>query len=327
MQHRTRNSLLLILTALIWGVAFVAQSKGGSAIGAYSFNFVRFLLGAAVLLPVIKLLDRLGLSGKRPVTHEDRISLWTGGTACGVMMCIASNLQQVGINLGTAAGKAGFLTTCYIILVPILGLFLKKKCSWNIWGGVVLTVAGLYLLCMSGSMSLRFSDVLVMFCALAFAVQILLVDHYAPLVDGVRLSCIQFLVCGILCGIPAFMVDMKHSFMEISNWAASFANTDAWIAILYAGICSCGIAYTLQIIGQQGVNPTVASLLMSLESVFSVLAGWIILNETLNIRELIGCGMIFGAIVLAQIPVRGKACNREEGRIAKKNGREQNYEL
>ena len=165
MQQKTRNSMLLVVTALIWGVAFVAQSKGGSAIGAYSFNFVRFLIGAAVLVPVIFLLDRLGLSGKKPTNVREKKMLWLGGSACGVVMCIASNLQQVGINLGTNVGKAGFLTACYIILVPILGLFLKKKCSWNIWCGVGLTVVGLYLLCMSGAFSLRFSDGLLLLCA------------------------------------------------------------------------------------------------------------------------------------------------------------------
>lgn len=302
----TRNSFLLVLTAFIWGLAFVAQSTGGDAVGAYSFNSIRSLIGSLVLIPVIILMDKLNLTERKPETSEDKKNLLLGGISCGIILCLASNLQQLGINAGTPAGKAGFLTACYIILVPLLGIFLRKKTSWNIWLGVALTVAGLYLLCMNGSLTFQFSDLLLLLCAVAFSLHILVIDHFSPLVDGVRMSCIQFLVSGVLTAIPMFFVDMQHSVSGFKSWLPALATSDAWIPILYAGVCSCGIAYTLQIIGQQDVNPTVASLLMSLESVFSVLAGWVLLGEKLSVKELSGCALIFAAVVLAQIPAKEK---------------------
>lgn len=301
---KLRNSFLLIITAFIWGTAFVAQREGGNAVGPYTFNCIRSIIGALVLIPVIFLLDKLGVTKKKNKTRKDKKTLFFGGTACGVALCLASNVQQLGLYFGTPAGKAGFLTACYILLVPILGLFLKKKCGWNIWAGVAITLIGLYFLCMNGSMSLQFSDALLMLCAVIFAIHILVIDHFTPLVDGVRMSCIQFFVCGILTAIPMFLSDMNHSLSEIRTWASALSSLDAWIPILYAGIFSCGVAYTLQIVGQEGLNPTVASLIMSLESVFSVIAGWILLGETLGLREQIGCAMIFIAIILAQLPIR-----------------------
>lgn len=296
-----RNSILLILTALIWGVAFVAQSSGGDAVGPYTFNCIRSFIGSLVLIPVIKLSDRMNWTRKKPESREDKRNLLISGIACGIVLAIASNLQQVGIWLGTPVGKAGFLTACYTILVPILGLFIGKKCGWNIWLGVVIAVVGLYLLCMQGSLSIEFSDLLLLLCALSFAIQILIIDHYVDVVDGVRMSCIQFLVCGIISAVPMIFVDMGLSAAEVAKWAHALADPYSWIPILYAGIMSCGIAYTFQIIGQRGMNPTVASLLMSLESVFSVLAGWVLLNQALSMREIFGCLLIFGAVVLAQL--------------------------
>lgn len=303
MNRNIRNSCLLILTALIWGIAFVAQTTGGDAVGAFSFNCIRSLIGGLVLIPVIRVLDMK--NDRRPKTAAEKKTLLTGGIACGCVMFIASSLQQLGINMGTEAVKAGFLTACYILLVPIFGLLLKKKCGWNIWVGVMMTLAGLYLLCMNGStgLSLRFSDGLVIVCSVCFALHILLVDHFSPLVDGVRLSSIQFIVSGLIGLIPTFFVDMHHSLAGFTAWLPALQSWDAWIPILYAGIMSCGVAYTLQIIGQNGLNPTIASLLMSLESVFSVLAGWIILGQKLSTREILGCMIIFAAIVLAQLPV------------------------
>lgn len=299
---KKRNSLLLILTALIWGVSFAAQSEGGNAVGSYTFNCIRCLIGSAVLVPVILLSDRRKPASRKPVSREEKRAVLCGGISCGIILCLASNLQQVGINMGTPAGKAGFLTACYILLVPILGLFLKKKCGTNTWIGVALTLIGLYLLCMNGSFTLQTSDLLLLLCALAFAVHILVIDHFSPLVDGVRMSCIQFFVAGLLSAIPMFFADMGHCAAGIKAWAPALTSFPAWISILYAGVLSCGVAYTLQIVGQQGVNPTVASLLLSLESVFSVLAGWVILNEKLGTRELTGCVLIFAAVVLAQLP-------------------------
>lgn len=303
-SKKIRNSFLLVITALIWGIAFVAQSEGGNTVGPYTFNCLRSIIGGFILIPVIFILDKMGMTSRKPTTPKDKRTLLIGGITCGVALCLASNVQQLGLYYGTSAGKAGFLTACYILLVPILGLFLHKKCGLNIWFGVAITLVGLYLLCMNGSMSLRFSDILLMICALIFAFHILIIDHFSPLVDGVRMSCIQFFVCGILTAIPMFLCDMQHSIAGINAWFPSLASFDAWITILYAGVLSCGVGYTLQIVGQEGLNPTVASLIMSLESVFSVIAGWLILGETMGSRELTGCAMIFIAIILAQISIK-----------------------
>lgn len=297
---KRRNSFLLSLAAFIWGIAFVAQSTGGDAVGPYTFNCIRSVIGSITLLPVIRLSDRLHLTRKKPASRKDRQILLAGGIACGIALSIASNLQQLGIYMGSPVGKAGFLTACYMLMVPVLGLFLKRKCGWNVWIGITIAAVGLYLLCIKGDFSIQFSDSLLLLCALAFAVQILVVDHYADMVDGVRMSCIQFTVSGILSAVPMILVDMGHSASEISEWASAFLNPYAWIPILYAGVLSCGGAYTLQIIGQRGMNPSVASLIMSLESVFSVLAGWVLLGEKLSVREIAGCALIFGAVVLAQ---------------------------
>ncbi len=288
-----KNSLLLLLTAFIWGIAFVAQSVGGDAVGSFTFNGVRSLIGAAVLVPAIKLLDKLRGDS---VEKGDPKTLWIGGICCGVMLCIASNFQQFGL-IYTTVGKAGFITALYILIVPILGLFMKKKVGIKVWIGVVISVIGLYLLCMtSESFSLALGDLLVLICAGFFSLQIMLVDHFSPKVDGVRLSCIQIFVCGVLSTIMAFIFEEPSLSGLISNY----------IPLLYAGVLSCGVAYTLQIVAQKNMNPTVASLIMSLESVFSVLAGWVLLNETMSGREILGCVLMFLAIILAQLPEKAK---------------------
>lgn len=305
-RKKVRNSFLLVITALIWGIAFVAQSEGGKAAGPFTFNCIRSFIGGMVLIPVIKIIDKVNHENKKPVTKKEKNTLLLGGICCGTALFLASSFQQLGLYLGTPAGKAGFLTACYILLVPILGLFIKKRCGFNIWIGIVITVIGLYLLCMSDSLSFQLSDLLVLICALLFAVHILIIDHFSPLVDGVRMSCIQFLVCGALGVFPMFFSEMGHSLEGIMKWVPNLATFSAWIPILYAGVMSCGVAYTLQIIGQNGLNPTIASMIMSLESVFSVIAGWIILNQTMGIRQLVGCGLIFVAIIIAQIPIQEK---------------------
>lgn len=321
-NRQIRNSFLLALAAFIWGIAFVAQRRGGDIIGPYTFNCIRSLIGAAVLLPVIIFMERKNLAH---ASHDSGGSSkqggdsspgqssartpgqtrreWTGGIACGFMLFLATNAQQLGMYYGTTAGKAGFLTACYILLVPILGIFLKKKCTWNIWTGVALALAGLYFLCMDKTLTIQFSDLLVLTCALVFAFHILTVEHFSPLVNGVRLSAIQFLICGLLTAVPMIVLEVGHTPESLSRWCATLAAPDAWIPLLYAGVLSCGVGYTLQIIGQNGINPTLASLVMSLESVFSVLAGWILLHEYLTLREFSGCVLIFAAIILAQIPV------------------------
>lgn len=296
-QIPLKNSLLLLLTATIWGVAFVAQSVGMDYVGGFTFNMARSLIGSAVLLPVIWFMGRN--SSKKAEEAQgfgSRKDLLWGGLACGILMCLASNFQQFGIKY-TTVGKAGFITACYIVLVPILGLFLKKKCSPFIWLAVAMSVAGLYLLCITDGFSIGKGDILVLICAVLFSFHILVIDYYSPKVDGVKLSCIQFLVCGILSGIPALIFEKPEMCAVLT----------AWQPILYAGVMSCGVAYTLQIIGQKNMNPTVASLILSLESCISVLAGWVILGQQLSAREIAGCVIMFAAIILAQLPQKEKA--------------------
>lgn len=290
-----KNSLLLLLTATIWGVAFVAQSVSMDYIGGFTFNAIRNIIGAITLVPVILIFSKQDpAADQNPADRQKaRKTLITGGICCGILLCLSSNFQQFGIKY-TTVGKAGFITACYIIIVPIIGIFLKKKCSPFIWIAVLLSLGGLYLLCIipGEGFSIGKGDTLVLICAVVFSFHILTVDHFSPLVDGVKMSCIQFLVCGILSGIPALIFENPN----ITNIL------QAWMPILYAGILSCGVAYTLQIVGQKGMNPTVASLIMSLESCISVIAGWLILGQNLSSREIFGCVLMFGAIMLAQLP-------------------------
>ena len=292
-----KNSLLLLLTAAIWGVAFVAQSVGMDYVGAFTFNSVRSIIGSLVLIPVILFLNRQKPASAQTDLQkkENRRTLITGGVCCGICLCLASNFQQFGIKY-TTVGKAGFITACYIVIVPVLGLFLKQKCGPFVWAAVVMAVIGLYLLCIKDGFSIGTGDILVMICALLCSIHILVIDHFSPMVDGVKMSCIQFLVCGILSGIPALLLESP----SLSSILA------AWQPILYAGVLSCGVAYTLQIIGQKNMNPTVASLILSLESCISVLAGWIILKQQLSLREFAGCAVMFAAIILAQLPQKAK---------------------
>ena len=263
-KNTLRHSLLLLLTAAIWGFAFVAQSVGMDYVQPFTFTAARSLIGGIVLLPFIFI--RAQKTGR---TSEEKSASWKqalpGGIICGVLLCIASNLQQIGIQY-TTVGKAGFITALYIVLVPVCGLFLRKRVQPKVWLAVLIAVAGLYLLCMTdGSFSLQKGDLLVLACALGFTIHILVIDHFSPLVDGIKMSCIQFFTCSILSAVCMVLFETVN-FSDLLH---------AWMPILYAGILSSGVGYTLQIIGQKGLNPTMASLLMSLESVFSVLAGWI----------------------------------------------------
>lgn len=282
-----RQSLLLLLTATIWGVAFVAQSVGMDYVGPFTFITARSMIGAVVLIPYIMLRRRQNKEGQK-----DGKLLIIGGICCGVLLFVASSLQQFGV-MYTTVGKAGFITAMYIVIVPIIGIFFRKKAGVKLWSGVALAVLGLYFLCMtSGVVSIQMGDVLTFFCAIAFAFQIMAVDYFAPKVDGVKLSFMQFAVSVVLGGIAMFLFE-SPSMEQILQ---------AWLPILYAGALSSGVGYTLQIIGQRGMNPTVASLIMSLESVVSVIAGWVILRQSLSVRELFGCALMFGAIILVQLP-------------------------
>lgn len=293
-----KGSALLLLTACIWGVAFVAQSVGMEYVGPFTFNFVRSILGGVVLIPCIFFLNRGEKSGSAEKISEEekkaqRKTLLTGGICCGIALCLATNFQQIGIKY-TTVGKAGFITACYIVIVPVIGLFRKKKCSPVIWLSVLLAVLGLYLLCINEQFSIGYGDILVFICAILFSVHILVVDYFSPKVDGVKMSCIQFLVCGLLSGVVMLFTEQPQLFGVLL----------AWKPIAYAGIMSCGVGYTLQIVGQKGMDPTVASLILSLESCISVLSGWLLLGQTLSMREGLGCAVMFAAIILAQLPAK-----------------------
>ena len=288
---RPKNAFMLILTAFIWGTAFVAQSVGMDYLGPFTFNGVRSLIGGVALIPCIWLLQKLN-DKSDPVTEErNRKDLLIGGISCGVLLFAASSLQQVGIQY-TTAGKAGFITAFYIVFVPVLGIFLGKKTGWKVWTAVILALAGLYFLCITEKFTIGKGDIFLFACALVFSLHILVIDYFSPKVEGVKMSCIQFLVCGII-SLP---------FMFLLETPRMGAIVDAAWPLLYAGVLSCGVAYTLQIIGQKNVNPAIASLILSLESCFSVLAGWVILGEKLSVRESIGCILMFAAIILAQLP-------------------------
>ncbi|HJB96899.1 MAG TPA: DMT family transporter [Candidatus Mediterraneibacter intestinigallinarum] len=288
-KHRTANNLLLALTAFIWGSAFVAQSVGMDHVGPFTFNSIRSFMGGIVLLPVILILRRQ--SGRTNKNEKNGLLLWIGGICCGIALAAASSLQQIGL-IYTSAGKAGFITAMYILIVPVMGIFIGKKAGMKTWIGVALAVAGMYFLCITDGFHMARGDFLVFLCAVIFSVHILLIDYFSPKTDGVALSCIQFFVCGILCAVP-MLISERPKIAEIAG---------AWMPLAYAGVLSCGVGYTLQIVAQKNTDPTVASLILSLESVFSVLTGWVILGEKLSGRELFGCVLVFIAVILAQLP-------------------------
>ena len=294
-----RNTLLLVLAALIWGCAFVAQSVGAEYVGAFTFLAARSWLGGIVLLPLIAVLDG-GAKGRReplraPRTAAERRTLLHGGLCCGLLLFLSSAAQQFGIS-GTSTAKAGFITTMYVLIVPLLSLLAGRRVARKIWFCVALGVTGLYLLCMREGFSIGRGDTLMLLCALLFSGHILTVGHFSPRVDGVRLSCVQFFVTAVLSTLCMFLFE-KPVWSEVRSAA---------IPILYAGILSSGAGYTLQIVGQRDLDPTIASLAMSLESVFSALAGWVLLHQRLTLRELAGCALMFAAILFAQIPARKK---------------------
>ena len=279
---------MLFMAALIWGFAFAFQSQGMDHMGPLTFNGVRFLIGAVVLVPVIFLFKKPG--EKKKVTKKDIIVTVLGGIVCGLCLFVASSLQQFGIQY-TSVGKAGFLTTLYIILVPIIGIFFKRKVSVFVWLGAILSVIGMYLLCVSETMSINKGDIFAFCCAIVFAFHILSVDYFAPKTNGVVLSCLQFLTSGICAMICAFIFE-RPTMSEIVNGI---------VPLLYVGVMSSGVAYTLQILGQKNADPTIASLIMSLESAVSVLGGWLILHQKLTVKELIGCLLMFIAVIGVQL--------------------------
>ena len=297
MKKRYVNNLILLIIALIWGAAFVAQSAGMDYIGPFTFNSARSILGGIVLIPVIYVLDKKRKEeisqGKEVI--QNKKTLIIGGICCGFFLMLGSSLQQIGIQY-TTAGKAGFITALYILIVPILGLAVGKKAGIKVWIGVVLAVIGMYFLCMTSGLSIAKGDFYILLGSVAFSFHILVIDHFSPKADGVRIACTQFFITGVLSAIPMFL-------FETPRLSDIFA---AAVPVLYAGVLSSGVAYTLQIVAQKDADPTVASLILSLESCISVLAGWILLGQQLSTKEILGCGIMFAAIILAQLPQKQK---------------------
>lgn len=293
MSKRAKGNAMLLLAAMIWGAAFVAQSVGMEYVEPYTFLFCRCILGGLVLLPVIRL-----MKGKTPapsVAYSGR-SMWLCGILCGTILFAATAFQQFGL-LNTSAGKSGFITTLYVVLVPVLGLVLGRRVRLIVWISVVLAAGALYLLCLNESFTIGPGELLTMVCALCFAFHIMAIDRFSGRVDSVKMSCIQFFVCAAWSGI----------FMLFTETPSLTKIAQCWLPIGYAGILSCGVAYTLQALAQRNTNPTVASLLMSTESVFAVLFGALLLSERLTLQEYLGCGLMFAAIILSQLPQRQRA--------------------
>lgn len=300
--NQMRQVVFPILAAFIWGTAFVAQDLCADSIGTFAFNATRYFIAVLALLVVILISDKLKKNKPTLTAQEKKAGskqLWLGGLCCGAALAIASNFQQAGLVAGTDAGKAGFITALYVVLVPVFGLFFKRKVSLPTWIAVVLSVVALYLLCIKGDFSLAPGDLLILVCAVCFAVHILVIDHFTAYCDGVKLSCLQFLFAGIISTICMFIFE-DVDFAAILSCA---------LPLLYVGVFSCGVGYTLQILAQKDSNPTVVTILLSLESVFAVIAGAIILKQQMTVREYIGCAIMFAAVILAQIqfPTKQKA--------------------
>lgn len=291
MKQNLKGIFCLLIATLIWGSTFVAQSIGMDYIGPFTFQASRCFLALAVLLPLIAVTDRFKKDGKTFASRWKNKKLWKTGLLCGIPLFLACNLQQVGI-VDTDAGKTGFLTAMYIVFVPVLGIFFKRKPSRWIPVSVILGTGGLYCLSCVGVTSVSRSDLLLLGCALMFAFQILFVDIFGGDLDSLRLNWIQSAVCAVLSAVVMLLT-------EEVNWKAL---VDCWLPICYAGILSMGIAYSLQIVGQKFLAPTPAALIMSLESVFAVLCGCWILHETMTAWEVTGCVLVFIAVVLSQMP-------------------------
>jgi len=286
-----KYTFMLVFTALIWGMAFVAQSAGMEHVGPFTFNGIRSIIGALVLAPSAWFMDKK----EGVLTPWKDKTLVLGGLICGVVLFLATSSQQIGI-ITTSSGKAGFLTALYMVLVPIFSIALRKRPGKQIWFCVLLALVGMYFLCIDGEFSIQAGDLWLLACAALFALQILAVDKFAPNVDVIKLSCYQFAVTGVLSIIP--LIQERPVMGDIM---------ECWLPIAYAGVLSSGLAYTLQMEAQKKVQPTVASLIMCLESVFSAIFGFIILGERLSAREIVGCIVMLAAVVLTQIPLKRKS--------------------
>ena len=294
MGKRMQGNIMLLVAAMIWGSAFVAQSAGMEFVGPFTYNMSRSFVGFLVLVPVVLIFRRMGTGEQRKTPaqwREVNVKSVRSGAICGVVLAFASGAQQIGVSM-TTAGKAGFITALYIIIVPILGIFLRKRVSGTIWVCAAVAVAGFYLLCVNEGLSVSAGDLMCLLCAVCFSVHIMVIDRFTSEdTDGILMSCVQFLVAGILSAVPALL-------FESPTLGAIW---DARLTILYAGALSSGVGYTLQILAQRNTDPTVASLLMSLESVFAAVSGCLILGEVLSGREIAGCALVFAAVILAQV--------------------------
>lgn len=290
MKQQLKGTFALLFATVIWGSAFIAQSVGMDLIGPFTFQAVRCGLAVIFLFPLSYLFEK---DRKNFIAKWLDPRLWKTGLVCGLALFAAAGLQQMGL-VHTTAGKSGFITAMYIVLVPILGLFLKQKPPISAWFSVLLAVAGLYLLSCVGVSEINIGDIMTLGCAFFFAVQITLVDRMAGNLDGIRLNCVQSLICALLSAFAMVLTETPDIFNILR----------CWLPLGYAGILSMGVAYSLQIIGQKGLEPTVASLLMSLESVFAVLFAWLLLHEKMTSYELLGCGLVFAAVILSQLPAK-----------------------
>ena len=296
MKKQLLGSIAIVFATIIWGSTFVAQSVGMLHVGPFTFQAVRCGLGVLGMIPMILVADKFKKDGKTFSSRWHDKKLWKAGILCGIPLFLACNLQQMGI-VDTDAGKSGFLTAMYIVIVPIIGIFLKKKPSAMIPISVLVAVAGLYFLSFAGVPQVSRGDLLLLGCALLFAVQITVVDIYVGSVDALRLNLIQALVCCLLSSVLMFA--METPTLQIL--------LDCWLPLCYAGFLSMGLAYSLQIIGQKNIEPSAASLIMSLESVFAVISGWLILGEELSSVETLGCALVFAAVILSQISFKPRS--------------------
>lgn len=292
-KQAVKGNIMLFMAAFIWGTAFVAQSEGMEFIGPFTFNAIRNYVAFIVLIPLIFLIHKFSNNENNSYNKQySKKDVIKAGICCGCMLFLASSFQQIGIKY-TSVGKAGFITTFYVIIIPLLGLFMGKRIGIKIIISLIGAIFGLYLLCMSGGIEgISKGDFYILLCAFCNAFHILTIDHFSPKVDGVVLSCIQFLVCALISTVPMVYIEMP----AIADILKSMG------PILYAAVLSSGVAYTLQIFGQRYTEPVIASLLMSLESVFSVLAGWVVLHQVLSLKETLGCIIVFAAVTLAQMP-------------------------
>ena len=294
----SKSNLLLILASIIWGCAFVAQNVGMNYIGPWSFSTIRFLIAGFSLLAIIPILDKKRTHVIRPKTKEEKMKLLLGSLLCGLALSIGSIVQQIAM-LTVPVAKAGFLTTLYVLFVPMITLLFGKKIPLKVWIGIAMALFGLYLLSMAGNLAIGIGEILLILAAFLFAIHIIIIGYFSTRVDPVRLSCGQLLIGGFATVIPMIVIE-KPTMGSILA---------AYIPLLYTGIFSSCVAYTLQIFAQKEANPTIAGMLLSLESVFAALAGYLILHQVLNTRELIGCVVIFIAIVIAQLPNRRDMVN------------------